>query len=175
MASSPSSAPAAAGRRIAVAVDEGEESMHALSWCLANVVSPAAGGDTVVLLHARRPRPVYAAMDSAAAGRMMDAGYMLTSDVMASVERHANAISAAAVDKAKHICAEYPHVKVETLVESGDPRDVICDATEKIGADLLVMGSHGYGFIQRAFLGSVSNHCAQNCKCPVLIVKRPKE
>ena len=26
----------------------------------------------------------------------------------------------------------------------------------------------------RAFLGSVSNHCAQNVKCPVLIVKRPK-
>ncbi|XP_062197406.1 universal stress protein PHOS34-like [Phragmites australis] len=159
-------ASARAGLRIAVAVDEGEESMHALSWCLVNVVSPA-GADTLVLLHARRPRPVYAAMDSA--------GYMLTSDVMASVERHANAVSAAAVDKAKRMCADHPHVKVETLVESGDPRDVICDATEKIGADLLVMGSHGYGFIQRAFLGSVSNHCAQNCKCPVLIVKRPKE
>lgn len=98
---------------------------------------------------------------------------------MASVERHANAVSTAAVDKAKLICADHPHVrfvatayiclinvtpshliltwpsnnatqvKVETLVESGDPRDVICNATEKIGADLLVMGSHGYGFIQR--------------------------
>jgi hypothetical protein len=58
---------AGAGRRIVVAVDEGEESMHALSWCLANVAvvsSPAAAADTVVLLHARRPRPVYAAMDS---------------------------------------------------------------------------------------------------------------
>jgi hypothetical protein len=53
-----------AGRRIMVAVDEGEESLHALNWCLANVVSPA-GGDTLLLVHARRPRPVYAAMDSA--------------------------------------------------------------------------------------------------------------
>ncbi|EES00637.1 hypothetical protein BDA96_03G152300 [Sorghum bicolor] len=159
-------AASAAGRRIMVAVDEGEESLHALNWCLANVVSPA-GGDTLVLVHARRPRPVYAAMDSA--------GYMMTSDVLASVERHANAISAAAVDKAKRVCAGHPHVKVETMVESGDPRDVICDAADKMAADLLVMGSHGYGFIQRAFLGSVSNHCAQNCKCPVLIVKRPKE
>ncbi|TKW12245.1 hypothetical protein SEVIR_5G024700v4 [Setaria viridis] len=157
---------AGAGRRIVVAVDEGEESVHALTWCLANVVSPA-GGDTLLLVHARRPRPVYAAMDSA--------GYIMTSDVLASVERHATAVSAAAVDKAKRLCAEHPHLAVETLVESGDPRDVICDAADKVGADLLVMGSHGYGFIQRAFLGSVSNHCAQNCKCPVLIVKRPKE
>jgi hypothetical protein len=38
--------------------------MHALAWCLANIV-PADAADTVVLLHARRPRPVYAAMDSA--------------------------------------------------------------------------------------------------------------
>ncbi|KAG2588297.1 hypothetical protein PVAP13_5NG214500 [Panicum virgatum] len=163
MASAAAPADAAAGagrRRIVVAVDEGEESAHALAWCLANVVSPA-GGDTLVLVHARRPPPVYAAMDSA--------GYMLTSDVLASVERHASAVSAAAVDKARRLCAGHPHVAVETLVESGDPRDVICDAADKVGADLLVMGSHG------AFLGSVSNHCAQNCKCPVLIVKRPKE
>jgi len=67
MASAAAPADAAAGagrRRIVVAVDEGEESAHALAWCLANVVSPA-GGDTLVLVHARRPPPVYAAMDSA--------------------------------------------------------------------------------------------------------------
>ncbi|CAO2192631.1 unnamed protein product, partial [Urochloa humidicola] len=166
MASAAPPAAAGSGRRIVVAVDEGEESTYALTWCLANVVSPA-GGDTLVLVHARRPRPVYAAMDSS--------GYMMASDVLASVERHAAAVSAAAIDKAKRLCADHPHVKVETLVESGDPRDVVCDAAEKLSPDLLVMGSHGYGFIQRAFLGSVSNHCAQNCKCPVLIVKRPKE
>jgi hypothetical protein len=74
---------------------------------------------------------------------------MMTSDVLASVERHASAVSAAAVDKAKRLCAEHPQVAVETLVEGGDPRDVICDAAGKVGADLLVMGSHGYGFIQR--------------------------
>jgi hypothetical protein len=37
-------------------------------------------------------------------------------------------------------------------VEKGDPRDVICGAAEKAGADLLVMGSHGYGFLQRALV-----------------------
>lgn len=95
---------------------------------------------------------------------------------------------------------------MEARVENGDPRDVICQMTEQLGADVLVMGSHGYGLIKRwvpfywrtngqeiffikkdnvnllkktcgicrAFLGSVSNHCAQNVKCPVLIVKKPK-
>lgn len=64
-------------------------------------------------------------------------------------------------------------VRVETCVEQGDPRDVICGAAEKAGADMLVMGSRGNGFLQRALLGSVSNHCVQNCKCPVVVVKRP--
>lgn len=59
-------------------------------------------------------------------------------------------------------------------MENGDPRDVICEMAEKLAADVLVMGSHGYGLIKRAFLGSVSNYCAQNVKCPVLIVKKPK-
>ena len=34
-------------------------------------------------------------------------------------------------------------------VENGDPRDVICEVAEKINADVLVMGSHGYGLIKR--------------------------
>ncbi|XP_072959120.1 universal stress protein A-like protein [Typha angustifolia] len=161
---------ASAGRRIVVAVDESEESMYALSWCLKNVAAAAAAEDrckdTIVLLHARRPRVVYPAMDGT--------GYMFSSDMVASMERYGGELSTAVIEKAKQLCADFPDVKVETMVESGDPRDVICEAVGKMEANMLVMGSHGYGAIKRAFLGSVSNHCAQNVKCPVLVVKRPK-
>ncbi|KAJ6669973.1 ADENINE NUCLEOTIDE ALPHA HYDROLASES-LIKE SUPERFAMILY PROTEIN [Salix viminalis] len=68
------------------------------------------------------------------------------------------------------MCREqFQDVKVETMIKHGDPRDFICQIAEKLHVDMLVMGSHGYGVIKRAFLGSVSNHCAQNVKCPVLI------
>lgn len=40
---------------------------------------------------------------------------------------------------------------METRVENGDPRDVICQMVEKLGADVLVMGSHGYGLIKRSY------------------------
>lgn len=49
-------------RRILVAVDEGEESMHALSWCLKNVVSQNSK-DTLILLYAKPPRAVYTPLD----------------------------------------------------------------------------------------------------------------
>lgn len=38
---------------------------------------------------------------------------------------------------------------METTVENGDPRDVICDMSKKLAADVLVMGSHGYGLVKR--------------------------
>uniref|UniRef100_A0A7C8Z2B0 UspA domain-containing protein n=1 Tax=Opuntia streptacantha TaxID=393608 RepID=A0A7C8Z2B0_OPUST len=77
------------------------------------------------------------------------------------------------IQKAEKLCVEYD-VKVEGRTENGDPRDVICEMVKALGADLLVMGSHGYGPITRTILGSVSNHCVQSASCPVLVVKMPK-
>lgn len=49
-------------RKILVAVDEGEESCYALTWCLANVVNQNSK-DTLILLYARPPRAVYSTLD----------------------------------------------------------------------------------------------------------------
>lgn len=49
-------------RKILVAVDEGEESMYALSWCLKNVISQNSK-DTLILLYVKPPRAVYSALD----------------------------------------------------------------------------------------------------------------
>ncbi|KAB2621602.1 universal stress protein A-like protein [Pyrus ussuriensis x Pyrus communis] len=153
-------------RRILVAVDEGEESMHALSWCLKNVAGQNSK-DTLVLLYAKPPRAVFTALDGT--------GYLFSSDILAAMEKYGADVADCVMDKGKKMCKDLqPDLKVETKVESGDPRDVICQMVERLRADVLVMGSHGYGVIKRAFLGSVSNHCAQNVKCPVLIVKKPK-
>ncbi|XP_050273837.1 universal stress protein PHOS32-like isoform X3 [Quercus robur] len=156
---------AAKERKILVAVDEGEESLHALSWCLKNVISENSK-DTLVLLYVKPPRPVFSALDGT--------GYLFSADMMVAMDKYRNDVAECVVEKAKKMCKDLHDVKVETKIEHGDPRDVICQMTEKLGADVLVMGSHGYGLIKRALLGSVSNHCAQNVKCPVLIVKKPK-
>ncbi|KAL0422094.1 UNVERIFIED_CONTAM: Universal stress protein PHOS34 [Sesamum latifolium] len=155
-------------RKILVAVDEGEESAYALSWCLKNLmVTHHNSKDTLVLLYAKPPQAVYTAMDST--------GYLFTSDIITTMERYSNHVARSVMHKAQHICKDFHHqVTVEMMVEYGDPRDVICEVAEKLKVDFLVMGSHGYGLIKRAFVGSVSKHCAQNVKCPVLVVKKPK-
>ena len=49
-------------------------------------------------------------------------------------------------------------VKVETRIDHGDPRDVICEMTQNLGADMLVMGSHGYGLFKRWVLLKKGNY-----------------
>ncbi|XP_015055509.1 universal stress protein A-like protein isoform X2 [Solanum pennellii] len=156
---------AAKERKILVAVDESEESSYALSWCIENILT-GNSNDTLILLYSVPPRAVYSTLDGS--------GYLFSSDILATMERYSTGVAQCVMKKAKRACEALNGVKVETIVEHGDARDVICQAAEKLQVDMLVMGSHGYGVIKRAFLGSVSNHCAQNVKCPVLIVKKPK-
>ena len=40
-------------------------------------------------------------------------------------------------------------LNVERVIGSGEAKDVICNAVEKLKPDTLVMGSHGYGFLKR--------------------------
>ena len=60
-----------------------------------------------------------------------------------------------------------------TKVVKGSPKEAIVEEAEQWGADLIVMGSHGYGFWQRALLGSVSESVVHHAPCSVLVVPRP--
>lgn len=46
----------------------------------------------------------------------------------------------------------------------------ICDAANKLDADLIVMGTHGRTGIAHVFLGSVAERTLRRAPCPVLIV-----
>ena len=65
-------------------------------------------------------------------------------------------------------------VKITTEVLSGSPKQVILEEAEAFGADLIVVGSHGHGALERFLLGSVSQAVALHAKCSVEIVRSPK-
>jgi len=62
--------------------------------------------------------------------------------------------------------------KVTTEITTGSAKDVILDEAERWGANLIVLGSHGYSGWQRFLLGSVSNAVATHAHCSVEIVRR---
>ena len=59
--------------------------------------------------------------------------------------------------------------RVRPLVVRGNAARVLLDAAR--GADLLVLGTRGYGGFAEALLGSVSQHCVHHAACPVVIVR----
>ncbi|MGI8709843.1 MAG: universal stress protein [Acidimicrobiales bacterium] len=62
-------------------------------------------------------------------------------------------------------------IEAEHLVETGDPGTTICEVAARTGADVVVIGSHGHGWLQRVLIGSVSNHVLHHAPCPVLVMR----
>lgn len=60
----------------------------------------------------------------------------------------------------------------ETAVRDGDPRSVIVDEAREWGADLIVLGSHGYTGLRRWLLGSVAQSVVGHAPCSVEVVRR---
>lgn len=62
-------------------------------------------------------------------------------------------------------------VMVLTEIVKGHPKHAIIDEAETWGADLIVVGSHGYRGLTKLWLGSVSQAVASHAKCSVEIVR----
>lgn len=63
-------------------------------------------------------------------------------------------------------------LKYELLTQIGDPAGVIIAAERKIGADLVVMATHGRRGFSRFFIGSVAELVLRESTCPVLTVRQ---
>ncbi|KAL4603579.1 hypothetical protein ACB092_10G134000 [Castanea dentata] len=165
-----------------VGIDDSEHSTYALEWTLDHFFAPYASDHPfkLVLVHSK-PTPS-AAIGLAGPG---------AAEVLPLVEADLKKIAARVVERLGNF-APLNRLKSRKLrfsinspliikvrdviveVVEGDARNVLCEAVEKHHASILVVGSHGYGAIKRAVLGSVSDYCAHHAHCTVMIVKRPK-
>ena len=89
-------------------------------------------------------------------------------------------------DVAKHLRAEHRQLQdhaqrmrdagidAHALLIQGPTVDALLAQADEVGAELIVMGSHGHGALRRVFVGSVSQGVLKRAACPVLIVPHPK-
>ena len=61
---------------------------------------------------------------------------------------------------------------VTMVVRHGNPGLEICDYAIDIGADLIVISSHGYHGVRRMLMGSVAERVLRHADCPVLVLRR---
>ena len=94
-------------------------------------------------------------------------GVALTSSLMDQMVKD----NQAAIDKLAQ--AHRTEVPIgNALLRTGDARDVIVQTADELGADLIVMGTHGRRGVSRALLGSVAETVVRTAPCPVLIVHK---
>jgi len=71
--------------------------------------------------------------------------------------------------------AEAQGVSCSTLMVDGFPVEEICGKAASYDAQLIVVGSHGWGAARRLFSGSVSTGLVHQAPCPVLVVRGPQQ
>ena len=141
--------------RIVAGIDGSESSVSALRWAIGQAGLTGATVDAVIAWHYP---------DLAAAG--MGAGALEPTD---GFRESAGKIVADAINSALDPASDVP---VRARVAQGHAARVLLDASAR--ADLLVVGTRGHGGFAEALLGSVSQHCVQHARCPVVVVRGPE-
>ncbi|KAF5751917.1 universal stress protein A-like protein [Tripterygium wilfordii] len=150
-------------RKVMLSIDESECSHYSVEWALDNLRDTLSNSHLVI--YTVQSFADYAYIYASTHG-------VAAPELIRSIQENKKRDSQALLEKAKDICSKHGIPVETTIMEVGDPKDEICKAVEKLDIQLLILGSHGRGAIQRAFLGSVSNYCVHNAKCPVLVVRK---
>ncbi len=96
-----------------------------------------------------------------------------TTDIETAARTHASkALERCVNDLSEHLKGS--NIEITTDLLFGSPDNRIVEIAEKIEADLIVLGSHGYNAWERLLLGSVSNSVVHHAPCSVLVARRRK-
>lgn len=142
-------------KSIIVGVDGSESSRAALQWAYQEAAHHGASLTVTTAWHPPGNLPVtppYGSMPPADYDRQPRQG---------------------ALDLLEQLTAELapqtPAVDVRTSLEEGNPAKVLIERSAE--ADLLVVGSRGYGGFKGMLLGSVSQHLVAHAQCPVVVIR----
>jgi len=90
-----------------------------------------------------------------------------------AVRRQAETAVKLAEDRVReHFGASMPENILSSEILIGSPARRIVEEAQNWEADLIVIGSHGYGFWERMMLGSVSQSVVHHAPCSVLVVRK---
>lgn len=141
-------------QRIVVGVDGSDNSARALTYALGEARAHGGRIEAVYVL----PEPISALV------AMPEAMYV---PVEEPAERQKQA--RVEVDRViAQVADDGGDVKIEPRIEEGPAARTLLKVAE--GADLLVVGSRGYGGFRGLLLGSVSHQCVSHAPCPVVVI-----
>jgi len=137
--------------RIVVGVDGSDEAQAAFDWALAH----ADDDDTVIACHAwSLPAVMGFEAPTFSLAEVEVAAHKLVKEMIAAADRD-----------------DGPTLQSEVIF--GHPGPVLIEQAE--GADLVVVGSRGFGGFKGLLLGSVSTYVIHHATCPVATIPGPDD
>lgn len=115
-----------------------------------------AFGSAVWLLHVAAPDPDFGGYGMGP-NSVRDRVALELRDVHRQLQDHSQALRGRGID-------------ATALQVQGSIPETILQEAKRLGADLIVLGSHGHGALHRALLGSVSEGVLHHASCPVVIL-----
>ena len=141
-------------QRILVPIDFSNISKDALPWA-AFLAAPF--GAELILLHVVEKFPI----DYLFGRKLMNETIVpLMKQAEADLERLAASLS------------KSTGLNLSAVAREGTPFEEICHAAESLGADLIVLTTHGYTGLKHVWLGSTAERVVRHAHCPVLAVRK---
>lgn len=147
--------------KILLATDCSDFSKAAVEACR-NIIADPKSASVKIISAVERPMPIAAEP------------FAISAEYYNEIEKAGSEQAKGCVEQAeREVRSMFPDVSLNLTAEviDGSPQQVIVGEAENWGADLIVIGSHGYGFWSRVLLGSVSNAVVHHAPCLVLVVK----
>lgn len=140
-----------------VGVDESEAGRQALDWAADQA---DLEGCALVLMHATGSL-------GTAGTTWLDSADPATSPVLQAMEHDGLEVVSAA---AARVRTRHPQLRVELLVEADDPAIALRDLADQ--AHLIVVGSHGRGWVRHLPTMQVGTRLSAKASCPVAVIPR---
>jgi len=123
----------------------------------------------IIILHAIEPVPAYAA---AYTGITDELKQRQQQETVEEIRKRLGEFCKKAEAQIGTPCVE---LVSKILVPRGHPPEEILNAANEEGCDVIVLGTHGKGFLAHTFLGSVSSAVLNRTQKPVFIIPLPSE
>ncbi len=123
----------------------------------------------IVILHVIEKIPAYA---EAYTGLTDEMKRKQQDETVEEIKKHLHGFCKKAETQVGSPCVE---LVSKILVPRGHPPDEILNAANEEGCDVIVLGTHGKGFLAHTFLGSVSSAVLSRTRKPVFIIPLPSE
>jgi nucleotide-binding universal stress UspA family protein len=123
----------------------------------------------IVILHAIEPIPPYAEVYGVMTDEFKKKQH---EEIIESMKTHLQGFCKKAEVQMGPPCSE---LVSKILVPVGHPPEEILNAADRERCDMIVIGTHGKGFLAHTFLGSVSSAVLHRTRKPVFTIPLPSE